>query len=321
MPKTFQGPIAIGRISRSTHTAAVHRLVRDGHAKIEEFEQAIWTDQQKILDTQKNFAFVSAGQSNWLDLIRPLACTWNGFDSKNLKPENVGPVTRWFRTNTFYRKPTVNEKISATGFELNENLPKLKENGIVFLLGPYSFSKLVENTHYSDITQLACDYIQGVSKNISNLKKSGYSAVLFLEPYIGYSLSQQKEIDYNLIQEPLKKFDSSEFTTGVHFAKANAGKILKEIEETKINFVGIDALYTQPGDVSTSKDILFGILDGSRAGIENKNLVQKQLNLFLKNSTFSGNYYLGPNDRLWDVPLDIALEKLKLLNTWNVKIK
>ena len=321
MAHEFQGALSIGPISRSTQTAAVHRLVRDGHANFEEFQKAIAVDQQKILAVQKQFAFISAGQSDWLDLLRPIALTWNGFSSKGAKFEDVGPVTRWFRTNTFYRKPTVHAKITAEGFELKNALPQINEKGIVFLLGPYSFSKLVENTQYSDALELACDYAQAVSKSSLSLAEKGYSAILFLEPYIGYSASKQETINAQLLQEPLKKLDSKECTWGVHFPRTDAGKIMPLVEETKINFIGIDTLYTQPEKISTSKDVLFGLLDGARVGIENKEQARKQLNKFLEQAEFSGNYYIGPNDRLWDVPFDIGIQKLELLNTLGSELK
>lgn len=310
----FKGAVAVGPISRSAHTAVIHRRVRDGYASADEFKKAIAEDREKILEAQKQFAFISAGQADWLDAVRPMACQWDGFSSKGKKPEEVGPVTRWFRTNTFYRRPTVQGKINATGTELKNSLPGVESNGIIFLLGPYSFSKLVENTYYSDRIELASDYVQAVSKSMAAMREQGYSAVLFLEPYVGYNLSRQETIDWNEFQEPWKKLDAKEMTVGVHFAKVDIAPILGYVEEIKIDFVGIDTFYTQPEKISTSKDILFGIVDGGRAGIENKDLVKKQLELFLGNTDFSDRYYIGPNDRLWDVPLDIALEKLKLLH-------
>jgi hypothetical protein len=54
-------------------------------------------------------------------------------------------VTRWFRTNTFYRKPLVSGRIKCAGSELAKIMPLVGENSVIFLPSPYSLAKLVEN--------------------------------------------------------------------------------------------------------------------------------------------------------------------------------
>ena len=82
-------------------------------------------------------------ESDWLDLLRPLAKSFSGFERRTSTGEDaVGPISRWFRTNTFYRKPNVEGKLESNGGELSSFLPKI-EKGVFFALGPYTFTSLV----------------------------------------------------------------------------------------------------------------------------------------------------------------------------------
>ncbi|HUI38983.1 MAG TPA: hypothetical protein VLY85_05065, partial [Thermoplasmata archaeon] len=49
------------------------------------------------LEEQLGLDVRSGGYLDWADLFRPFSESWRGF--------TVGPVTRWFETNTFYRQP------------------------------------------------------------------------------------------------------------------------------------------------------------------------------------------------------------------------
>lgn len=326
LPKniTYKGALFSGRVSRSLNAVKIHRLVRDGHTNTNEFKQAIAEDQKEILAAQSTaqnrhtgFAFISAGQSDWLDLLRPIAHTFEGFEKKTTAGEDsIGPVTRFFRTNTFYRKPNINCKITAQGNELQSYLPKLENNGIILLFGPYTFAKLVENSFYQDEKALALDYSAAITKNLTQLKNHGYSAVLLLEPAVGYDISKNSFNPQNVppwYKEAISEIKKSNAVVGIHFPLADAKYTIPLVENTQADFIGIDGIYTNFSYINTKKDILLGVIDGARASAESKEHILTQINLFLSNAKFSGKYYLGTNDRLWDVPFEIGLEKIKLL--------
>ena len=317
----YKGAMLCGQVSRSVDTIKVHRLVRDGHVNQEEFRKAIMQDQKSILESQKNFAFVSAGQPDWLDILRPLAWTLQGFQKRSSTGEDsVGPVTRWFRTNTFYRKPLVGGKIeSIKGDESSAWLPKLKGHGVVFLPGPYSFTKLVENSYYKTDKDLALDYSQAIAKNVANLNELGYECILLLEPAVGVDLFRGTFSKPSWLNQALARIKNAGTKTvklGVHFPLANAKHVLPLVEHSVADFIGIDGIYTDFKDIKTGKDILLGIVDGARAMIEADKYLAKQTALFLENAEFSGTYYLGPTDRLFDVPFEVAMKKIRALATF-----
>ncbi|MBS3067844.1 hypothetical protein J4450_04020 [Candidatus Micrarchaeota archaeon] len=294
--ENFKGTLLTGQVSRSAKTAAVHRLLRDGQATAEDFTKAIKQDQELILSNQQHFAFVSAGQSDWLDILRPIALSFHGFSKA------TWPVTRWFRTNSFYRRPTVIGKINCNGQELAESIPIIN-NGVVFVPGPHTFVKLVDNSHYNDQAEIAIDYVKALSKSVEKLKEKNYKCLLFVE-YVS------PIIWLNDALEQIKNIK-----VGVHFPLIDSSSILRFFDDSKIDFIGIDALYTNLSSIKTEKDVLLGIVDGARAAVESVDYIRKQVKL-LEKAKFSG-YYIGTNDRLFDVPFDIALQKINALNEFS----
>jgi methionine synthase II (cobalamin-independent) len=317
-----RGVMLAGACSRSEKTSIEHRLFRDGHSKIGEFNNAIAQDSAKYLQAQSNFAYVSGGQLDWLDLLRPIANSFEGFSKRGTSGEDaIGPVTRYFRTNSFFRKPTVIGKIFANGNELVSVLPIIPKNGLLFLLGPYSFIHMIENNFYSDNEKLASDYVRAIVKNYPSLKKHGYSAILLLEPYIGYDQSKGSlkiEKWYSRIIGEMKK---EGMIIGIHLPLCDASQLNADLDATPVDFIGIDAIYTAPEKLNTKKDLLFGIIDGGRARKESVFEMNSILKSFLEKSTFSGNYFVGPNDRLFDVPFKYALEKIKSLSDLRGELK
>ncbi len=309
----FKGAILSGTLSRSPETIKIHRLLRDGHAKKTDFEKAVEKDSNQIIQAQKNFAFVSGGQLNWLDLLRPIASNFKGFaKGKSEKEDSVGPVTRWFRTNTFYRKPTIVEKISSNGKELSQNLPKIENNnGILFLLGPYSFSKLVQNSFYENEKELILDYAKAINQNISDLKQKGYGAIFFSEPSIGFDFSK-KELKKEMFFEEFAS-NIKEILKGINFPLTDASNFFPLIEETDFDFVGIDCIFSDFEKIKTKKNVFLGLTDGSRIGVESLEQINKIVQNF-KQKASAKDYFIGPNDRLFDVPFEQGLKKIKILS-------
>ncbi len=315
------GALLTGTASRSEKTAAAHRLLRDGHGTQEEFTARISEDASALTASQENFAFRSSGQLDWLDLFRPLARSFGGFELRASPGEDaIGPVTRWFRTNTFYRRPLVSGKIDCKGDELEKHLPPT-ERGLVLIAGPYTFSKLVQNSHYANEGEMAIDYSRAIAKNLVGLKSLGYGCVLILEPSVGFALSTNSYRFPSWYNDAISEIKKAGLTTGIHFPLADASLALSDFEGTTADFLGVDAIYTKPGTIQTKKDLLLGVLDGARASLERKEDVLKQLNSFISGAKFSGNYYIGPNDRLFDVPFGICVEKIKLLSALSTELR
>jgi methionine synthase II (cobalamin-independent) len=274
-----------------------------------EFESAIAEDRKRIVDGQRNFAFVSGGQADWLDLLRPFAGSFTGFR----RGAPVGPVTRWFRTNTFYRKPSVVGKIGCTGNELAAALPPV-EKGAATMLGPYSFSRMVADEFYASPRELALGYSAAVAKNLAALGGRGYRCLILSEPCVGYDQSKGGFKAPEWIDECVSLLKAGGFTLGIHFPLAEACEALKAFDSAPADFFGIDCIYSEPDGIKTGKGLLLGVVDGARAKVEGAQEIAARAAEFVARAEFSGRYYLGCNDRLFDVPFGIALEKIRRLS-------
>jgi methionine synthase II (cobalamin-independent) len=303
-----------GSVSRSTDTARVHRLSRDGHATEADFRSAVGRDAREILAAQKSFAFVSSGQLDWLDALRPLAKRFNGFAVRESPGEDaVGPVTRWLRTDTFYRKPLVNGRVDCTGDELARMMPTTGADSVIFLPAPYSFVRMVENSFYGSEEELAMDYARAVAKGTHGLREKGYGCVLLAEPFVGFEQSKGRHSLPDWFAKAISEAKSPEMRLGINFPLANSEEFMSQVDQSTADFIGIDAAFSSDFKIDTGKDVLMGVVDGARPSVEDVAVMERRVKDFVSKASFSGRYYIGPNDRLYDVPFDIGLRKINSL--------
>ena len=311
----FMGAMLAGIASRSAATSRVHRLYRDGYASEEEFSNAVKEDAEGIASKQSEFAYVSYGQLDWLDIFRPIARSFSGFSSRLSSGEDAaGPVTRWFRTNTFYRKPLVSGKINCRGSELADSVPLTKKPGVIFLPAPYSLSKMVENTFYGSLEDLAMDYSSALSKSMPALAKKGYRCALLLDHLVGYEQSKDAFKAPDWYADSLPKTKSAGVKVGVHYPSAVAVDTVPLADSADIDIVGIDAVFDAEPRINTRKDLLIGLVDSARVGVESDKGISDRLRKIVDKATFSGRYHVGPSDRLYDVPFEVALQKIETLS-------
>lgn len=146
---------------------------------------------------------------NWYDIFRPLALITEGIE--------IGPLTRYKETNTFYRLPVVGkvgglreDPKSEAALEANPPLPLYRgteqEGFVAFLPSPVSFyrlSKVEEDVTFEDFSS-------AVLKNYASiLDSTGTKKVLLFEP-LEYDQTQ----DLSILNEFLEKYSVTLVTTG-----------------------------------------------------------------------------------------------------------
>lgn len=314
----FGGTMLSGIAPRSASTSRVHRLFRDGYAEEKQFMEAISRDADALISEQSNFAYLSYGQLDWLDIFRPIARSFSGFASRaSAGEDSVGPVTRWFRTNTFYRKPLVSGKITCDGEELAGAVPHSKKPAVIFLPAPYSLSRMIENNFYGSAGDLAVDYSKALSKSMPALLRRGYKCVLLLDHMVGYEQSKGTFRAPDWYASALSSIKSPGMKVGVHYPSSSAKKVVPLANSSSIDMIGIDAVFDAEAKVDTGKEMLIGVIDSTRVGVESEKGVVSILRKVLEKASFSGRFYIGPRDRLYDVPFETALQKIRVLSRIN----
>ena len=132
-----------GPFPRSEALVTATRDLDRGRTSPEAVEELYATSEREVLALEERLGFdtVTAGYLRWADLFRPIAETWEGF--------TVGPLTRWFETNTFYRQPILHAPpVRVSGAIAARLPPPLRASPArarVILPGPYTLAGLLDN--------------------------------------------------------------------------------------------------------------------------------------------------------------------------------
>src|SRR6202162_1787649 len=132
-----------GSFPRSESLVAATRDLDRGRTTPEAVEELYRRTESEVLALEERLGLSPAtgGYLRWPDLFRPFAETWRGF--------TVGPLTRWFETNTFFRQPILHAPPERVAGTIGKWLPTPGAKGgapprKAILPGPYTFSGLLE---------------------------------------------------------------------------------------------------------------------------------------------------------------------------------
>ncbi|MFZ0830220.1 MAG: hypothetical protein WCB18_07800 [Thermoplasmata archaeon] len=130
------------------------------------------------LEERLGLAPRTGGYLRWQDLFRPFAETWEGF--------TVGPLTRWFETNQFYRQPILHAPPARVPGSIASWLPTTIGASArkAILPGPYTFSGLVDNRSGETSEALTHRFGRLLGEEVHELRAAGYSAFQFQEPLL-----------------------------------------------------------------------------------------------------------------------------------------
>jgi 5-methyltetrahydropteroyltriglutamate--homocysteine methyltransferase len=282
-----------------TTPEAVEELFRRGESEVDALEARLGLDVR------------SGGYLRWADLFRPFAETWGGF--------TVGPITRYFETNTFYRQPILHSPPVRTPGAIAKRLPARSEsdlsNAKVTLPGPYTFSGMLDNR--SGETREALTHRLGrlLSEEVRDLYGAGYRTFQFQEPLLVVDppqgpLAEAAVASYRSISQAAK-----ESTTIVWTYFADARPAFPLLDRLPVTVVGVDLAETEPSELpvpSSPRAIGFGCIDPRTTLLETPDdvvrIVRDAFDRFDPPAL-----WLGPGAPLDLLPYRAATRKLELL--------
>ena len=267
------------------------------------------------LQDESGFENFTDGAFSWQDQLRPIVECLNGITTGTR-------YSRWFDTNTFYKKPTVNGKIRLAPFDLKkfihaDLLPKSKP-WKVSLVGPYTFSELAENLHYKTQSDLVSDLALAEHEIIKRLKADGVSQFQISEPCLVYrpyreqALSNAElEIALATLRGTVEGIDAR-FTVQTYFGDATT--ILPYLLKLPVDGIGFDLFETDHtrSKIETKKTLALGIVDSRESNIEDPRWIAETATRVSKH-IFSDNVVLVPNSDLKFVPRKVADAKSRVL--------
>lgn len=307
----------VGIFARSPELIRATRDFDRGRCGREELERVRRKDVKRLVEYQKEFEYVTDGGFLWQDLLRPFTM---------VKGIEEGPLTRFFKTNTFYRRLVIKDRIEfkpefIEGFLYLDLLPERRK---VNLPGSISFLSLSEDRYRKDTPFMIAEALASLSEYLEN---RGVLSVQFLEPGITSTTNFElwRKV-YGIITENLS------IETSIHTYFTDFSEIA-EVIEFPVDGIGIDFISTSIDDLELNvqkKTCLCEALRRGKVGIgyvdaQNSLLetVEEVIEFAKRGIKRLGlkEFYLCPNCDLDFLPYAVALEKLEILNRAAKRLK
>ncbi len=303
--------------SRSERLIELTRSYDRGKVPWEDVQQQLDEDTRQLVKLQEDLGFenVSDGALAWQDQLRPIAESVRGVVAGTR-------YSRWFDTNTFYQKPIVNGKIALGDFQPKnfiraDLLPKTK-GWKVNLVGPYTFSELSENRHYSKQSDLIFDLAQAEHEIIKRLNAQGVSSFQLSEPCLVYQPYRERRGDKAELELALsaigKTVEGIPATFSVQTYFGDASSILPSLLKLPVDTVGFDVFESDYShiQIETSKKLALGIVDSRESNVEDPGWIAETAARVTKHVS-PPDLILVPNSDLKFVPREIADAKARAL--------
>ena len=250
------------------------------------------------------------GQLNWQDLFRPFSELFTGIQ--------LGALTRWFDNNTFYRKPTIVQKISYKGTDLGRyfrhNLLPRTARKKAILPGPFTFAALAQNSAYQSLADLADDLAHALRQTVAELQKVGYTYFQFNEPALTADGKRKRDLEVaKHAFEVCAKGVAGHTTLQTYFG--DAGAVIDDLLDYPVNCIGLDFYATSLDSLTQhdfNKDLGCGCIDGRNSLLETATGLSKFVADINERLT-PKSILLGPNCDLDFLPQNVAERKVRLL--------
>ncbi|MEM3712786.1 MAG: hypothetical protein QXR97_04540 [Thermoproteota archaeon] len=300
---SFPRPFKVGRLMNK---------YRDGKIDEETYEDKLDAELMKIIKKISNISMITDCMFLWDDLFEPFSNSFEGLER--------GGLYRFLDNNFYYRVPVVKGEIrhgdaTLTSFEKVRSIVRelrVKLDIKAVLPGPYTFSKMCDNRHYSSIERLATDIAEALGDEARMLEKNGAKIIEVHEP-----LLTSEEMDKSLFFDSFKVF-SSKFSAKI-WLQTYFGSIktdLKALSNLRINVLGIDMVEARDQfekilGVEAEWELGLGALDSRSTKLESVSILR---NLVEEVGEKFSRIYLTPNAMMDFIPVSVALAKIRKMN-------
>ena len=195
------------------------------------------------------------------DYLRDIVQASGGFASGI----NQAPVTRWFDTNTFYRRPTLQSQPHFYGTDEHPN-----HSGNAFFqptfLSPYTFARLINRSSGINLTEADGFVGRLYDEVLDEAAERGVQHVLLHEPLAAYN--QIDRTERSRLQKLVGRLAANHHAldVGVYFSFGDASEVIRTFaDDDRITALGCDLQktpYTQLPWLPNQR-FLAGLIDGA----------------------------------------------------------
>jgi 5-methyltetrahydropteroyltriglutamate--homocysteine methyltransferase len=255
---------------------------------------------------------LTGGYLRWADLFRPFAETWRGF--------TVGPVTRWFETNTFYRQPILNAPPERVPGAVAARLPKAAAAGgakraKAILPGPYTFAGLLDNRSGETPEALIHRLGRLLAEEVREITAAGYPVVQFQEPLLVARPPEGPRAEAVVVAYQTIAGALNGATSVVWTYFGDAGPVFPLLNRLPVHVLGVDLAETEPDAIpalTERKSLGLGCIDPRTTLVEDPAEVAR-IARGLMERLRPASLWLGPGGPLDLLPWEPATRKLHLL--------
>ncbi|MCI4331562.1 MAG: hypothetical protein L3K19_06925 [Thermoplasmata archaeon] len=303
-----------GPFPRSEALVAATRDLDRGRTTPQAVDELFSSTEREVLQLEERLGLdvVTGGYLTWQDLFRPFAETWTGF--------TVGPVTRWFETNTFYRQPILHAPPERVPGAVAARLPPGARAGgpkkaKVIFPGPYTFANALENRSGETTESLVHRLGKLLAEEVGELRSLGYQNFQFQEPALVVHPAQGTKAEatlaaYRTLAEGL---DGATSIVWTYFGDARPAFPL--LHRLPVTAVGFDLAETDVKDLPSApehKGVGLGCIDPRTTLVEDPAEVAAIARKVWEKWKPSA-LWLGPGGPLDLLPWEPAKRKLHLL--------
>ena len=252
--------------SRSELTVRTSRDYDRGRTTRESLHSAFESDAVELVDLQlaSGITRISDGQLLWQDLLRPF--------SESLVGLKIGAdLSRWYDTNTFYKKPSIVKRLSAPkersfmlkyvikrAFDLVKTGNRVKRK--LILPGPYTLASLVTDGQHTSRVELVEEFARILKMVVRELAALGFGSIQINEPSLVYRYGESALTNKRDLKAFISAFEEHlsrlPVEVSLHTYFGDCSKILKSLVRLGgVASLGID--FTQTS-LSSIKGVSFG---------------------------------------------------------------
>jgi 5-methyltetrahydropteroyltriglutamate--homocysteine methyltransferase len=263
------------------------------------------------LEREAGFATVTGGYLRWPDLLRPFAESWEGF--------TIGPLTRWFETNTFFRQPVLQGPPLRRAGAFVRHLPPPVASDLaharVLLPGPYTFAGLVENRSGETNEALVHRLGRLLADEVAEVWEQGGRDFLFLEPLLVSEPPKGPRAEAVVAAYRMVGTSARDARTTVWTYGNDAVPAMDTLDRLPVSVIGVDLAWTDPAHLAASpvpKGLGLGVIDPTTTLAEDPAEVARVVREAARRRNAS-EIWLGPGGPLDLLPAEVAARKLRVL--------
>ena len=264
------------------------------------------------LETRLGVDAFTAGYLRWQDIFRPISESWSGF--------SVGPVTRMFQTNTFFRQPILHGPPERTPGAVAARLPPALRSGArprakIVLPGPCTLAGVLDNRSGDTTEGLIHRLGRLLGEELHELRGLGFSIFQFQEPLLVVEPPTGPRAEAVLAAYRSIAAQSTDSTTIVWTYFADAAPAYALLDRLPVSAIGVDLAETDPEHLrpwSGSKALGLGVID-PRTTLPEDPVEVAGIVHDLATRLTPPEIWLGPGGPLDLLPAEAAIRKLELL--------